>query len=373
MQTKNKTKMPIFCIVLLLLGMCVLAFSSCIFKSDVASEPSFSSNPSIVSAVSALSTTSSLESVGGIAVPQSTPQSSAVEKADDPQISAQEEILSQVETTRKVSQQETTSEPNATQSTSNFSPAPSIPDGKTVFAHPIRINAPKESDFGEWYDYALDIYRQFVTGTFQENRNYLFPYDAEIHPWDKQVKDFFNIFQEKCLTGLDIDVSYHQYLDNTTGEIKIRIQLDETSITRYQDIVYVQSTIQSIVGDAESERTVIDRITDWCIQNCRYDNDYQFAGEYRDTNTVVKNLLKTKKGICDDFAKLISYTCDLYGISCEYIASPNDGRLVAKRHAWNRICIDDTWYYTDVTWSVCAGYNAYPLTTVLWEDHEQYL
>lgn len=248
-----------------------------------------------------------------------------------------------------------------------------VPEGKIVYANLKYIQKPQEADFGAWCDYALDIYNQYVTGTFQESQNYLFPYDAEVHPWDKMVKHFFDTFQEKCLTGLDIDVAYHQYLDNTNGETRIRIQLDQSSINQYQDIVYAQNTIQFIVGDAVSERTVIDRITDWCIQNCQYDNDYKFNGEYRDVNTVVKNLLQTQKGICDDFAQLVSYTCDLYGIPCEYITPSSDGRSAAERHAWNRVCLSGTWYYIDVAWSVCSGYNAYPPTDTLWADHEPYL
>lgn len=373
---KDKT-LTLYCIgiLVLLLGICSFALSCSSAEENEGFNPSATSTHSIVSSVSESKSSEDVvtpQSVLNETVDQST-FTQEVKGAESQEIQSQTSSTTDTNNySQEVAVQSMSTLQTQTSEQSEVS-TPPIKEGEIVYANPKSIQEPKESDFGEWYDYALDIYGQFIAGTVQENQDYYFPYNAEIHPWDKSVKDFFATFQEKCLTGLDIDVAYHQYLDNTNGETRIRIQLDQSSISQYQDIVYVQNTIQSIVGNAVSERTVIDRITDWCIQNCQYNSDYQFNGEYRDVNTVVKNLLQTQKGICDDFAQLVSYTCDLYGIPCEYIASPNDGRSTAKRHAWNRVCIGGTWYYIDVTWSVYAEYNAYPLSETLWENHEQYL
>lgn len=252
-----------------------------------------------------------------------------------------------------------------------------VNSGKIVYASPKEIQPPQEADFGEYYDYALDLYNQFKSGNLEAGKKYEFPHLNQPQ-WDAKVIAFIDAFRTTCLKDVDSLIPrstslrsiYHQTLDNSSGETKIMMYLDENYFKEYQKIMWVQNTIQSIVGNGVTEKTVVDQIANWCIGNCSYNYDYQYTGVYRGEYTIAYDLLQSKKGICNDFAKLVSFTCDLYGIQNEFIATP-EGR--EKRHAWNRICIGGTWYYIDVTWSVCAGYNKYPLTETLWENHNKYL
>lgn len=376
MKMKSKSKTLILCCI----GILLLLFSVCIFALQFNSSEADAVSSSIVSASSSVISCNS----EGVVSPQNDVTSSTIDEENINQGNSKSETTlledDQTESTLDTNHQ-VSNISSVVSSATQSNPLPSnISNGEIVYANPIQILPPKEADFREYYDYALDMYNQFKSGNFETEKQYEFPHLNQTQ-WDSKVKEFFDTFQTTCLKEVDSLIPrstslrsiYHQSLDNSNGETKIMVTLDEGYFEEYQKIVWVQDTIQSIIGNGVTEKAVVDRMTDWCIQNCQYDNDYQFNGEYRDVITVVKNLLQTQKGICDDFAQLVSYTCDLYGIPCEYIASPNDGRLAAKRHAWNRVCVGDTWYYIDVTWCVCDGFASYSLTETLWENHEQYL
>ncbi len=311
----------------------------------------------------------------GIVAPQSTPQTTEISNTE---ISSASKVTSEITSSQTNIQVDISSQSEAVFSQNQSS---NVPDERIVYAVPNVIQKPKKDDFGAYYETALSIYNQFLSGVFEQQKTYEFPHLNQIE-WDANVKEFFEIFQSTCLKDIDNKIirdanvrsMYHQFLDNTSGKTKIIVQLDKGYFNEYQNMIYTQNTIQAIVGDGIPETMVVSQITDWCIRNCSYNYGYQYSTEeYRGLYTIVKNLLQNKTGICDDFSKLVNVTCDIYGIRNEYIGSPSDGRPQSQRHAWNRICISGTWYYIDVAWSVCAGYNAYPLTEELWKNHETYL
>ncbi len=164
--------------------------SSCREQSQ---EESYSATSTILSTNSA---ESDLETYDSIVVPQSTtnsklavleeekevPTSSTSVSSEKIDIAA--ETKTQAATDTKSSQTTQAASPSASQTTS-------INNGKVVYATPKIIQAPKESDFGEYYSYALDMYHQFQSGTLVEGKTYEFPHLNQTQ-WDAEVKAFFN-------------------------------------------------------------------------------------------------------------------------------------------------------------------------------------
>lgn len=82
--------------------------------------------------------------------------------------------------------------------------------------------------------------------------------------------------------------------------------------------------------------------------------DYDFAANVR--SGAVKNyvpntngILSAQKGVCYDFSALYAAMCRSQGIPC----TVEKGYLDGKYHAWNKVHIDDTWEFVDLTASVC--------------------
>ena len=301
----------------------MLVLSSCREQNQ---EKSYSATSAILSTNS---TESDLETYDSIVVPQSTTESKLTVLEEEQEVpTSSTSVSSEKVDIAAETKNQTATDIKSSQTTQAASPSASqtisINNGKVVYATPKIIQAPKESDFGEYYSYALDMYHQFQSGTLVEGKTYEFPHLNQTQ-WDAEVKDFFNTFQSTCLKDVDnliprstsLRSIYHQSLDNSSGETKIIVSLDEGYFAEYQKIAWVQNTIQSIVGNELTEKAVIDRIANWCIRNCSYDYDYQYTGNYRDEYTIVQDLLQSKSGICNDFARLVSFTCDLYGIKSQ--------------------------------------------------------
>lgn len=77
-------------------------------------------------------------------------------------------------------------------------------------------------------------------------------------------------------------------------------------------------------------------------------------------NKLIRDVLKSKKGICSGYSKLFKRMCDIANVKCLEIdgyvkTKPNH---VAKKgildHSWNVIMIDNKPFYLDLTWA--AGY-----------------
>ncbi|NHM07134.1 hypothetical protein G4D82_07865 [Flavobacterium sp. CYK-4] len=69
-------------------------------------------------------------------------------------------------------------------------------------------------------------------------------------------------------------------------------------------------------------------------------------------------LLKTKKGVCQDYTALFHTVSELCGIKCMTILGTSKTSLnhigkmpLAKDHAWNAVRVGEKWRFIDVTWA----------------------
>ena len=81
------------------------------------------------------------------------------------------------------------------------------------------------------------------------------------------------------------------------------------------------------------------------------------SGRYTLYNTLVKG-----KAVCEGYAKAFYHLMDQMGIRAEYkvgdtISGGVQGESNGASHAWNRVMLDDGWYYLDVTWGDTSSRN----------------
>ena len=83
---------------------------------------------------------------------------------------------------------------------------------------------------------------------------------------------------------------------------------------------------------------------EWIISTFEYDYDYYPLIQYFD----VQKTLRTKQGLCFDFAHLFAAFCRSQGIPC-YAVDGISRKNNADRHTWNRVYYDGAWWNVDIT------------------------
>lgn len=97
------------------------------------------------------------------------------------------------------------------------------------------------------------------------------------------------------------------------------------------------------------------------IQQPECSDKYDCAGITRAwENDYLKKILKSRKAVCDGYARLFQKLCELNHLQTEIIpgyarTKPYQiGNKITANHAWNAVFIDTAWFFLDATWA--AGY-----------------
>lgn len=80
-------------------------------------------------------------------------------------------------------------------------------------------------------------------------------------------------------------------------------------------------------------------IHDYLVKNMKYDLNQAFTGGSYEG--IVLN-----RGACLGYSQSFKYLMDLLGIPASVVS----GRGGGTKHAWNKVKLDDGWYYLDLTW-----------------------
>lgn len=120
----------------------------------------------------------------------------------------------------------------------------------------------------------------------------------------------------------------------------------------------------NLMSTALSDRDKIVAIQTYLNNTARSNpNDTYYDGE-------ITSVIFDGEGSCEAYAATFCFLCECVDIPCYYCggcANPGDG---SYGHAWNKVKIDDKWYYIDPTW--CSDLNnldKYFLSETLWSDH----
>lgn len=106
-----------------------------------------------------------------------------------------------------------------------------------------------------------------------------------------------------------------------------------------------------ICAGCETDEEKIQAFYQWIIQNFEYDYEADPLIQYFD----VRRTLRTRKGLCFDFAHLFSAFCRSQDIPCYAVngAAYKDGAL----HTWNRVYYDGAWWNMDITADISRTAN----------------
>lgn len=127
-----------------------------------------------------------------------------------------------------------------------------------------------------------------------------------------------------------------------------------------------QSLSSALTEGLETDKEKFDVIFAWVVGNIRYDQRLYDSGKAIKEKPL-KRILRKRKGVCTDYARLMDSLCYFAGIQnttvngyIKEIIFDVDDTLYFDTHAWNAVKLDNRWYLYDATWS--SGYKSYELT-----------
>ena len=129
-----------------------------------------------------------------------------------------------------------------------------------------------------------------------------------------------------------------------------------------------------ICAESDTNAEKVQAIYNWMIANLEYDHDYQTLLQYFD----VRRTLRTRKGVCYDFANLFAALCRSQNIPC-YVVDGTPYDHSTQDHTWNRVYYDGCWWDLDVTndiFCTASGKSPYgfrELTSVYDSDKDYYI
>ena len=114
---------------------------------------------------------------------------------------------------------------------------------------------------------------------------------------------------------------------------------------------------QYINTNFKTENDKIRAVFYWTASNISYDVKNMFAVNVDETpQDRVTKALKTKKGICGDYATIFNEIANLVGVKSVIVEgyTKQDGKVATLAHAWCAAKIENKWYLFDPTWG--SGY-----------------
>ena len=107
-----------------------------------------------------------------------------------------------------------------------------------------------------------------------------------------------------------------------------------------------------ICADCDTDAEKVQAFYGWIVSNFEYDYDYYPFIQYFD----VQKTLRTKRGLCFDFAHLFAAFCRSQNIPC-YAVDGISYKDCSDRHTWNRVYYDGTWWNVDITNDITSTAN----------------
>ncbi len=114
-----------------------------------------------------------------------------------------------------------------------------------------------------------------------------------------------------------------------------------------------ERVFNEIAGTTDEEQKVM-AAYHWVIENLEYDEDYYPTYQYFD----VRKTLRTKIGICFDYANLFTAICRSQNIPC-YTVYGHEIVNHSSRHCWNRVYFNGAWWNVDVTFDASMPKQSY--------------
>ena len=107
-----------------------------------------------------------------------------------------------------------------------------------------------------------------------------------------------------------------------------------------------------ICDGCETDEEKVQAFYNWIISNLEYDYEADPFFQYFD----IRKTLRTKQGICFDFANLFAALCRSQNIPC-YVVDGTPYDRSTEDHTWNRVYYNGCWWDLDVTNDITSTAN----------------
>jgi len=156
---------------------------------------------------------------------------------------------------------------------------------------------------------------------------------------------FLFIITTQILFAQKATVNQFSAIDKKALQLPDSLTMTTDKIARY------------ITANFETDNDKSRAIFIWVASNIQYDIDNMFAiNFYEKKEDKIAKPLKTRKGICENYASLFTDICIKSGIKSFVIEgyTKQNGFTDYIPHAWSAALIDSSWFLFDPTWS--SGY-----------------
>ena len=128
---------------------------------------------------------------------------------------------------------------------------------------------------------------------------------------------------------------------------------DETDRNYKMSQMYakIDDFIKAEINASMSQYEIELKVHDWLCSITDYDNDAAGASANRDSRGYEESwtaygAIMNGKAVCAGYARAYQLVMNYLGINCTCIMAQSNDQI----HMVNAVCIDNKWYYVDVTW-----------------------
>ena len=126
-----------------------------------------------------------------------------------------------------------------------------------------------------------------------------------------------------------------------------------------RDTLWDTQTVEfadEICTDCETDAEKARAFQNWIVSNFEYDFEADPFIQYFD----VSKTIRTRKGLCFDFAHLFAAFCRSQNIPC-YVIDGTSYTDPTDAHTWNRVYYDGVWWDVDITSDIMRNQNGQKL------------
>ncbi|WP_299103648.1 transglutaminase domain-containing protein [uncultured Tenacibaculum sp.] len=153
-------------------------------------------------------------------------------------------------------------------------------------------------------------------------------------------------------------------------------------VATYPKLISAENLAKNIARDFSSKENQLKAAFYWITKNIRYDleefynpKNKRVSFRYRDEaerlqkireikDNIVRETLRSRKGVCEGYAQTLAKICSLLNIENEVIKGyiRNSSTEINRprnstNHAWNAVKINNQWRFIDATWAAGAIMN----------------
>jgi transglutaminase/protease-like cytokinesis protein 3 len=172
----------------------------------------------------------------------------------------------------------------------------------------------------------------------------LFEIESDKNPFDTTNNQSI----EKKNGKLFLEMNYENPVVSKAKKNEIIDNLKETDFYPIHDTLIINMAKEA-TKMAKTRKKKVDLLIKYVHEYIKYSKD-----DYSQHFISVYDIIRTKNGVCSDFAELFTVLARSIGIPCKtvvgYALDPNDGYLGG--HKWNEVEINGFWYGVDPTWNL---------------------